>query len=574
MFDSLNAYFLFGSSSTILLILLGFAIFTLNSHHAAVRFIRFVACLSVWSAADVLELIGPTEQWCRFWFANIRTTAICLASAFWVSFCLHYARCDTQLWGRLIERTSLVIALGLSILMWSPLQHKILAQLKFEPHKWLWHPVAREIGPWYDYYFYFPLVCSLFGIIVLMIYIYHVAPHGRRQILLLVGGVAFLTLFAFLNGYGVLGLPTLDKSVFAMPVTVSILAIALFKHGFMRSTPVLLDALMNTIPDAILAFDHHRYLTEANANGLNLLATQLPQGKGSPAVLNRRLDKLLNEESDLRPFVRNPKSGQYQLVVNESDRRKILDIQVVLLSCGFEQGTLLTLRDQTRLYELIDDLNAYSTTVAHDLKNPLSAIITYCEVLGLRTTDTGISEIHQQILKAATTMQSIISDLLLVGQVEHGEKQTSDVVDVKERALAAVERFVTLREDAKIEIREDEQWPLALGKAALIDVIFNNLLHNALEHSNKDNVRIRIDYEIDGLFVKFSVTDNGLGIDPEHQSTLFCVGPKELSSGGQPRGFGLSIVRRLAEKQGGSVGVYCRPNEGATFWFTLRTATE
>ena len=80
MFDTLHAYLFFGMTSSLLLVLMALFVGGFRSHRAKHSFVALILALGLWSMSDVLELLGPSEIWCTYWYGTIRTTAVCVAS--------------------------------------------------------------------------------------------------------------------------------------------------------------------------------------------------------------------------------------------------------------------------------------------------------------------------------------------------------------------------------------------------------------------------------------------------------------------------------------------------------------
>ena len=113
-------------------------------------------------------------------------------------------------------------------------------------------------------------------------------------------------------------------------------------------------------------------------------------------------------------------------------------------------------------------------------------------------------------------------------------------------------------------------WPVALGYAPWVEEIWVNYLHNALKYAGRPLcLELGSQLQPDGV-ARFWVRDNGIGISPEKQADLFSIS-KFISRSRGGHGLGLSIVKRLADKLGGEVGVESSgvPGDGSLFYFTL-----
>ena len=110
-----------------------------------------------------------------------------------------------------------------------------------------------------------------------------------------------------------------------------------------------------------------------------------------------------------------------------------------------------------------------------------------------------------------------------------------------------------------------------VGDGPRLMQILTNLISNAIRYTDQGSVRVEV--LTAGAHTVFSVTDTGIGVDPEKIHLLWEPFVQVAAAGGQRRsgtGLGLSIVKQLAEAMGGAVGVDTSPGNGATFWFTAR----
>ena len=114
----------------------------------------------------------------------------------------------------------------------------------------------------------------------------------------------------------------------------------------------------------------------------------------------------------------------------------------------------------------------------------------------------------------------------------------------------------------------------AFADKALVNIIVRNLVSNAIKFTPR-NGSIHIIVRPEGKFVQFSVTDTGIGINPDILDQFQNQGHLESSSGTESElgtGLGLQLVNDLVEKNGGTLLIESSPKEGSTFTFTLPTS--
>ncbi len=224
--------------------------------------------------------------------------------------------------------------------------------------------------------------------------------------------------------------------------------------------------------------------------------------------------------------------------------------------------------------QLLDELDAFAHTVAHDLKNPLCTLTMRLELLA-RTLDKGdlkgARHDQAEALHAASRLGSIIEELLVLAGVrrQHVDSQPVDMAGAVQESIMRLEQLIQ-RHGATIE--QPSAWPEAYGHGPWIIEVWVNYISNAVKYAGpRPRITLGADRAADGLSVRFWVQDYGPGIDAEMQRAMFVPFTRITTVRAVGHGLGLSIVRRIVEKLGGQVGVESTPGRGARFWFELPT---
>ncbi len=222
-----------------------------------------------------------------------------------------------------------------------------------------------------------------------------------------------------------------------------------------------------------------------------------------------------------------------------------------------------------------EELNAFNHTVAHDLKNPLSILLGFAEVLAQDYCD-GEDEVLDQgirvILENGRRMETIINELLLLAEVRQLDEITVEMLDMASIVVETRKRLSNLIAEYGAKITSPAAWPPALGYGPWVEEIWVNYLSNAIKYGGRPpQIELGAMVQSDAM-VRFWVRDNGAGISPEDQKQLFVPFTKLKQVNTKGHGLGLSIVHRITKKLGGQVGVESNPGDGSLFWFTLPMA--
>lgn len=235
-------------------------------------------------------------------------------------------------------------------------------------------------------------------------------------------------------------------------------------------------------------------------------------------------------------------------------------------------------RYAAELEERNHELDAFSRTVAHDLKTPLSGILGYAELAEAASEDRLPPVAHdylQSIRGLALRMSGMIDNLLLLAQLREADEVIVAVV-MQPVVQAAIERLQDRIQKGGISVEVEGDLPSVMGHGPWLEGVFANLIDNAIKYIGKDNPSptVTIQGTRKGNIVRYEVRDNGLGIAEEDQKRLFEMFVRFHPEQAAGIGLGLSIVHRIVTKLGGEVGVESTPGEGSIFWFALPAAKE
>jgi PAS domain S-box-containing protein len=219
------------------------------------------------------------------------------------------------------------------------------------------------------------------------------------------------------------------------------------------------------------------------------------------------------------------------------------------------------------------ELEAFNYTVAHDLRNPLNIVCSYCQVIKEVCVDKFSMPCRryvEEIYEGAMRMNRLIEALLNFSQLTHTELKR-DRIDFSRMAMEVAGDLKITEGGRRIEIRIADRIG-ACGDATLLRVVLNNLFGNAWKFTGMREEAV-IEFgttDIDGEQAYF-VRDNGTGFDNADREKLF-IPFQRLPGAEECRGFGIGLatVERIIKRHGGRVWAEGEPGLGAVFYFTLQ----
>jgi PAS domain S-box-containing protein len=220
------------------------------------------------------------------------------------------------------------------------------------------------------------------------------------------------------------------------------------------------------------------------------------------------------------------------------------------------------------------DLERFAFIASHDLQEPLRMITAYSQLLIKSYAgqfDSQAGTFVENIVDGTTRMRELLSDLLAYTEIRSRDDEPPELVDLN----VVIEN---VRQNLKASIDESgaqvtsDHLPLLRVHQAHFQSLFQNLLGNAIKYRSAQPPRIRVSVqELEGA-LQFSVSDNGIGIDPKYHQQIFEVFRRLHGKKIPGTGVGLAICQRVVERYGGRIWVESEAGQGATFLFTLPNA--
>lgn len=220
-----------------------------------------------------------------------------------------------------------------------------------------------------------------------------------------------------------------------------------------------------------------------------------------------------------------------------------------------------------------EELKNFGYVVSHDLKAPLRAIGSLANWLSTDYADKFDDEgkEHMRLLISRVhRMDGLIDGILQYSRVGR-VKETIVAVDLNRLVPEVID---LLAPPKNMTVSIGNSLPTVMAEPTRIQQVFQNLLSNAIKYMDKPEGEIRIACDAVGTQWKFSITDNGPGIDQQHFGKIFqlfqTLAPRDRV---ESTGVGLSLVKKIVEMYGGRIWLESTVGRGSTFFFTLpRTA--
>ncbi len=219
------------------------------------------------------------------------------------------------------------------------------------------------------------------------------------------------------------------------------------------------------------------------------------------------------------------------------------------------------------------DLDAFNSTVSHDLRAPLTIVNSYCQFIQEQYADRLDEECRgylQEMYEGTLRMNRLIDTMLEFSRSTRVEINP-EKVDLSRIVLEVSLRLKQMSPERRVTFRIAEGIT-AVGDAALLQVVLENLIDNAWKYSRtEENCAIEFGETVcDGRAVYY-VRDNGSGFDMAHADKLFIPFQRLHGPDFDGYGIGLTTVMRVVCRHGGSVWAESSPGRGASFFFTLGT---
>lgn len=328
------------------------------------------------------------------------------------------------------------------------------------------------------------------------------------------------------------------------------------------------QSAVDQLPEAVTVFSDQGEVELVNATAASVLG--LRPGEPVPARHAAWLSLLVAGQAEgSLPYQPHLEVQRLKL---DGKERFYLPRAVPLADGGRRLGTLLLLEDVTeRRYSAEATSNLLATT-SHELRNPLASLRQALE--SLRETGPGAKDVLESALREADRLTRVVNDL---DRLAKGEESRQDLqlqaAAPRELIEAAAAGFRALYDRDGVKLATNgADGPRVLADPQRIRMVLDFLLDNALSHTPAGG-SVTMRSEPDANRIRFTVSDTGSGIPPEHLEHVFERFYQVPGTENDGRaGLGLSIARDIVQAHGGEIRCESPKGQGTTVWFTLPAA--
>jgi PAS domain S-box-containing protein len=574
--------------STILTLSFGFWLLSRRYGSAATYLAIGQIIVAFWTFAGGMEVTSLSLDLKIFW-SKVSYLGIATAPLSYFLFTLEYAQL-----GKWINLRKVITLLILPLIV-------IVAAFTNNEHHLFWPAVHLTTdgkfaiysqGPvfWLNVTYQYGLL--IVGLIVLVMSLHRMSAFYRPQIIIFIGASTLPHIANIMYVFRLLPMQGLDITPLAFILMWIIIGFGIVRYRVFDLVPLARKQILETIPDPVIVLDHEDRIIDMNP------ALEEITGRKNKAIIGIAINEVLPW---LRSYIsknerEKEQSLETSILINGIAKHYDIKSRLIHNSQGAFKGRILVFRDITKRKDAedlllsaneklkkeifnkeraISDLDAFSRTVAHDLKNPIYSLITAGELLeqGMVATYPEGLELAKIIGESGFRMARIVDELLLLASVGKAniEKKTLDMQII---LLEVRNRLQRMLSEYNAIIIEPEEWISSYGHQAWIEEVWVNYLSNAIKYGGNPPILTLRAERVEIGYVRYSVQDNGNGLSNDKMATMFREFLRYSSLNIEGHGLGLSIVKRIIDKLDGKVSATSEnlPGKGCIFSFSLPDA--
>jgi PAS domain S-box-containing protein len=574
--------------SGFLAIILVFLLWKRRKAPGAVSLLIFEIFAAIWAVSDGFESAATTLPLKLFW-AHLAYVGIPNSAVMFLIFSLSYTQNSRFLKKRFLISLFIIPVITIILAFTNSFHHLLWSSVIIYPGT---NQSVYYYGSWFWVNVIYQYSLLLTGTIILLTAAFRTFSLYKAQIWAMIIGVIFPFSGSVLYIFKLTPIKGIDFTPIAFIFSGVLIAISLYWFGFFDIVPIAQQQAIDNLQDGLLVLDMRNRIVTSNPSFSRI--------SGLPAdyVTGKNLDEVvpalnlqasdINEHDEFWAEIKLENKGDpkyYEIKmqpVKDSRQNQVGKLLIVhdITSNKMILDAVAESNNQRRneLIEkekLIKDLDAYARSVAHDLKNPVSNVILFCDLIRTSLSENKLDEAREMISMVENQgrkINTIIDDLLLLSRIRKEDIKITAIEtgNIVNEALTRQKQMIT---DTNAKIEKPDTWPVVYGHPQWVEQIWVNLISNAIKYGGKPPViKIGFNKEAESL-VRFWINDNGNGLPPESLAKLFNDFERLEKKNIEGHGLGLSIVKRIVTKLGGEIRAESTniPGEGCTFSFTLKT---
>ncbi|NPV55556.1 MAG: GAF domain-containing protein [Anaerolineae bacterium] len=323
-----------------------------------------------------------------------------------------------------------------------------------------------------------------------------------------------------------------------------------------------LETILTNINDGVIVMDNDHHLLMANRAAFSIFNLNDEDHTG------RKFEEIFNIP-DLIQLVDLNNAAMASRAEITTENGSTYNAHVAPIE---HVGLAVTLNDITYLKKLDQIKSEFVSTVSHDLRSPLTAILGYVELIERAGEVTPLQhDFIERVQNSVRNITKLVDDLLNLGRIESGFDSRKEAVSLDQLVRYAAEELLPAANEKRQEVTIDIPAPISSFFANPVQIrqMVHNLMDNAIKYSpegNKIDLRAVVEYNQ----VIIQISDQGIGIPPADLPFLFDKfyrGGNSLEVSGT--GLGLAIVKSIVEGHGGRIWVESLLGKGSTFTVVL-----
>ncbi len=347
------------------------------------------------------------------------------------------------------------------------------------------------------------------------------------------------------------------------------------------------NSIVSAFPDSIFILDRAGTLIESFSHETDMQ----PADYNSSA--EKIVSKILPEETveqtrlSIDLVLKTGEMHKYEYSIPSGGAKKYFEASMVKLA---SDKVLAVIRNTTEKMQLVEALyhavekaeesdrlkTSFLHNISHEIRTPMNGIVGFANLLTQKgITPEDVSEYNSIISSCSNQLLSIITDIVSIATLEAGQERVREnQFNLNEMMHVVYQQLVSKASEKNLRLSFSES--LSINQAQIITdetklvQVLTNLISNAVKFTMKGG--IQVGYTIEGKFLKFCVSDTGIGVPVEMHEFIFDrfrQANSATSSTYGGTGLGLSISKSYIELMGGEIWLESQPGAGSKFFFTI-----